>query len=385
MKDIIIFLFLFLFLFSCHKINVVHKSAETNIIKSDTSKIRFSNISAEEHKSDPKEFYQKAYINISKMLSNQEPLDFKKAVFITENTYYENALDYSLFCNRINKIVLTCNNILKSKKMLYNYSDSIQVRKNAAIYSYFEDTIVNFEQNKTVVHLPFTYDFNGYNGNDDWINMFVIKLLSDNSGNCHSLPYLYKIIAYEMGAEAYLSLAPNHIYIKHRSKKTGWYNTELTSGQFPIDGWIMASGYISLEAIQNGIYMDTLSDKQNICLCLIDLAKGYEKKFGNDDFVIKCCDLALQYYPNYINAMLLKAEITKKKFDKLIKQYNVEYVSDLFYNSTLKKEYEDMEQLYLKIYDLGYREMPKEMYQQWLQSLKQEQEKYNNKKINFKN
>gem|GEM_PF-4659315 len=47
-----------------------------------------------------------------------------------------------------------------------------------------------------------------------------------------------------MKLPAYLAMAPNHTYIKLRSDKNGWYNTELTSASFPIDSWLMVSGYI---------------------------------------------------------------------------------------------------------------------------------------------
>ncbi len=34
-------------------------------------------------------------------------------------------------------------------------------------------------------------------------------------------------------------------------------NTELTSRSFPTDAWIMATGYISPDAVRSGIYLDT--------------------------------------------------------------------------------------------------------------------------------
>src|SRR6202012_1332497 len=100
------------------------------------------------------------------------------------------------------------------------------------------------------------------------------------------------------------------MYIKNRCKSIGWYNTELTSGCFPIDAWIMASGYLPTKAIKSGIYMDTLSNAAAISICVIDLAKGYEHKTHNyyDGFMLKCCDLALKYHPEDVQALLLKAE-----------------------------------------------------------------------------
>jgi hypothetical protein len=40
-----------------------------------------------------------------------------------------------------------------------------------------------------------------------------------------------------------------------------------------------------------------------------------------------------------------------------------------------------MEELYGQLYDLGYREMPENMYKDWLQSVMKEKEKYFNKKV----
>jgi hypothetical protein len=245
---------------------------------------------------------------------------------------------------------------------------------NAALYAILKDTIrVSGNDSQQFIYPPFTYDFTDYNGANNWANMFVSKLLITRKGNCHSLPYLYKILADEIGATCWLAQAPNHIYIENRCKKIGWYNTELTSGNFPLDAWIMASGYLPLQAIQNGIYMDTLSNRQSVALCILDLAKCYEHKVHNyhDGFILKCCDLSLQYLPLNVQAMLLKAETLKRVYEKEKLQKSV----------AAKEIYHQMEQLYVKLFDLGYREMPDKMYQQWLLSVVNEREKYNNKRV----
>ena len=80
----------------------------------------------------------------------------------------------------------------------------------------------------------------------------------------------------------------------------------------------MASGYITVEAIRNGIYMKALTDKENIELCMLDLAKGYQRKNGKyrHEFVYKCVDEILKHSPNNINALLLKGETLKLEFDQ---------------------------------------------------------------------
>ncbi|MET3012941.1 transglutaminase family protein, partial [Flavobacterium psychrophilum] len=127
------------------------------------------------------------------------------------------------------------------------------------------------------------YDFQDVFGHKTRENLFVSKLLETRKGNCHSLPYLYKILCEELGVDANLALAPNHVYIKHRNIKEGWYNTELTSGIFPIDAWIMASGFVHIDAISNGVYMKALNNRESIAVVMIDLADNYNVKFPNND------------------------------------------------------------------------------------------------------
>ncbi|MBX9850479.1 MAG: hypothetical protein K2X86_01835 [Cytophagaceae bacterium] len=329
-----------------------------------------------------KGYYWQALAEMERMLTAKESLSFKRAVFITENAFMNNELDYRNFCGEIDKILTICEFYLKSNSLVnYTYNDIEDVAKNGAIFRVMTDTIKAFTYNN-IIHYPFLYDFDDFMGNKDWSKMFVTKLLKTHSGNCHSLPFLYKIVADELGATTYLALAPNHIYLKHRNKQIGWYNTELTSGNFPIDAWLSASGYISLPAIRSGIYMDTLSSKQTITLCVIDLAKGYERKFGIDsNFILACTDIALKYYPNYINALILKGETLKKIFDKAMSKNKAAYPKEVFHIDACKRTYEEMEKAYVTAVKLGYREMPEEMYLDWLSSLEQEKEKYKNKKI----
>jgi hypothetical protein len=309
------------------------------------------------------------------MLTGVDVISFKKAVFLVENTYLGNRISYEKFDSYIFDLVSLAKDwMLFNHLKNYGFADSLQVLKNLSIFKVLKDTIrIYTTTDSGFAHIPYFYDFDDFFGEKEWKNMFVTKLLAYHTGNCHSLPYLYKILADEMDARCWLALAPNHMYIENRCKKIGWYNTELTSGDFPIDAWIMASGYLPLKAVQSGIYMDTLSNQQSIAMCVLDLAKGYEHKAMNyyDGFIIKCCDLSLQYFPRNVQAMLLKAETLKRIYEKKVKEKD----------QTAKTIYRQMEDLYINLFDLGYREMPEKMYTQWLQSVIQERDKYSNKQV----
>ncbi|UII76012.1 hypothetical protein LV716_17365 [Flagellimonas sp. HMM57] len=333
-------------------------------------------------------FYDTAFENINCMLEGSCELSFKNAVYEVENAYLENSLDSVLFHNEIRKLTVLAQNLVKSRELKYQGSDKEEVEKYAALFSALKDSFEIADSKGNIYrYTPYSYDFEDIWGHGDWKNMFVSKLMVTRKGNCHSLPYLYKILAEELEVDAYLALAPNHIYIKHWKEEDGWYNTELTSGIFPMDSWLMASGYIHLDAIANKLYMEALDNKRSVALCLIDLAQGYERKFLDNDgtFVQKCTHAALKHYPNYINALILKAETSKKILEQENRTDFAGLAQKASQDDTLKKRFLELQGDYMTIHELGYRRMPEEMYLDWLTSLKEEREKYENKTITDNN
>jgi len=297
-------------------------------------------------------------------------------VFLVENSFFDGQLDYQGFCEAIDLYKSLCEQLILNRDLQYKESDKEKVSVYAAVFTVMKDSIpIDIGDGEIIHSLPLGYDFDDVTGDKNWAYMFVIKLLMTHKGNCHSLPYLYKIITEELGEKAYLAYAPNHIFIKQYCKAFGWYNTELTSGMFPIDSWLMASGYIHLNAIQNGVFMDTLSQTQSIAACMLDLAQGYEKKFGVEDgeFIEKSCEKVIEYHPANINALLLKAET----------RMNIWKADTIKPEDQKQKDFLEIQELYAQIHELGYRKMPELMYLDWLVSLKTEKDKYQNKKINF--
>ena len=304
------------------------------------------------------------------MLVDESKYSFKKAVFSTENAFLNGNLDTIYINKQIKFLKNLSTSILNNKTLEYTERDKEIVHKRASIFSIMCDSIPIIYKDTLYKIKPFGYDFKDVFGHNQRENLFVSKLLQTKKGNCHSLPYLYKILAEEIGIEANLSLAPNHVYIKHRSVKDGWYNTELTSGIFPIDAWIMASGFVHIDAIRNGVYMKALNNRESIALVLIDLADNYNIKYpkNNGEFVLKCCELAIKEYPHFATALILKAETHKKQIEK--EQDKTKH--DLLFKN--------LENEYAHIHEIGYRNMPEDMYLNWLLSLKSERSKYTRKK-----
>lgn len=328
--------------------------------------------------------FEESYQVLVEMLETPEKYSFKKAVFSVENAYYDGGLNIEKIEKQIKGLTEFSNKLLKQRTLDYQEKDKGKINKFATVFSILTDTIPIHFKDKKAIYVPYAYDFNDPFGHRNWSNMFVSKLLETKRGNCHSLPYLYKILVEELGETAHLALAPNHIYIKQRSKRDGWYNTELTSGIFPIDAWLMASGYIHLDAIKNGVYMKALNNNESIALCLLDLAQVYNKKIPYNDgkFVLKCCLTALQYFSNNVNAMLIASEAKRKQIESYLEKMQGKFPDDIFKHEKSTTLFKQMEQLVARVHELGYRKMPEQMYLDWLVSLNAEKQKYSNQKIN---
>lgn len=251
--------------------------------------------------------YYASYNNIDSMLSGKKKLSLKESIFAVENAYFEGQLTHKDFEFRLQQFVSFAKSLSANKLISYNHTDFLSVNAHAAVFRLMTDTIPVYVSDTTLLyHLPFQYNFDDYVGKREWSNMFISTLMTTHKGNCHSLPLFYKLLAEELGEKSWLALAPNHVYIKLHNQADGWYNVELISGQFPTDVWIKASGYIHTDAIRNGIYMDTLSLKSTVAVCMLDLAEGYKHKFISNydpEFVLKCCNRTLEVFPNYIKRM----------------------------------------------------------------------------------
>ncbi|AZA47059.1 hypothetical protein EG346_02085 [Chryseobacterium carnipullorum] len=339
-------------------------------------------------KAQSNQFYNDSYQTIDNMLEGKQKYSFKNAVFSVEEAYYQGKLDTVALNKEIEFLKRFAQSILKNRDLEYKEADKEKVSKYSAVYSIMCRSLPIAYKDTVIQYKPFAYDFTDVFGHNDLPNLFVSKLLITKKGNCNSMPYLYKILSEELGVEANLALAPNHVYIKHQIKSIGWFNTELTSGIFPEDGWLMASGYIHLDAIKNGVFMKALNNKESLALCLFDLAQAYNRSFpgNNGEFVLKALNRAVEVYPNFAKGLILRAETHKKQFEKQMHYQNLDpnnsaNIKIAQQDPKTKELMELMKKEYGHIYDLGYRQMPEDMYLDWLVSLRTERNKYENKKL----
>ena len=132
----------------------------------------------------------------------------------------------------------------------------------------------------------------------------------------------------------------------------------------------MASGYVNVNAIKNGIFLDTLNKKQVIANCLNDLAIGYTKIFGlssDTTFIKGCTDLSLKHYPaKNAMAQVLKSNMYLVQFLKLKNKYQDKSHDELMELEDGKYFWDNYNRLYSLIQNSGYRTMPRDLYSKWL-------------------
>jgi len=317
-----------------------------------------------------KNIYALAFNELEKMLSGASPISLERAVFMVEKAF-DPTLDFSAFDNQLNKSV----SVIGRKMELDKLSPFDNLGKILTTFKFMADTIsVLTKGETTITTYPKKYDFEDFWGRQDYRKMFVSKLLKEGSGQCHSLPLLFLLLCEKMNAEAHLAFAPNHSFIKFQDTRGKWHNLELTNGMLASDHFMIESGYIKAEAIQNKIYMEPLTKKQVLVQCLNDLALGYQKKFGFDPFVKECVNVALSHDPKSLTAHQTRANYYINLSNYIVYQYKTKKLSRSLF------DHDEQAQAIIKITekamqdidDLGYAEMPPEAYAAWLNSIQKE-------------
>lgn len=308
-----------------------------------------------------------AISEIEQMLKGKKPLNFKRAVYLVENAYYEGKISWDEYNNEI----------LRIKPVLDKMIDDRNLRQyktagNWAVFTYMSDSIP--ENNFT----PYQYDFESFMSDSDRESYMVSRLLKTRKGNCRALPYFYKILADEVGVEAFIAIAPMHCYVKHRDEQGNWWNLEMTTGSFSRSSFIMETFNVSEAAIKSGLFMKSLSDVESVAYCIYDLLCYYEDKTGrySDDFVKRCYETGLTYYPNsqlqISKANDLQFRLSSKMIEKGLRGYG-----ELVDYPELMAEFKTLSATYEYLSEIGYTTMRNEDYQKMVHEVKDKQKKLN--------
>jgi len=325
-----------------------------------------------------------AYQELTDMLEGRRPPDLKRAVFVTENAFFGHRMSYTDYQTTIAEMTTLIRLKMQQEKLPLQDNDAILYMT----HQYFTDTLdIKLPlHEKTATTFPKTYDFRDPFGHENPTNMFVSKLMAQNSGQCKSLPLLFLILVYEMGGNAYLSFSPSHSYIKCRDRNGTWYNMELTNGALTSDSWVVASGYVRSEAVKSGIFLDTLNKQQIIAQCLVDLAQYYTWRYrAYDEFVLTCVNKAIEHHPNNIWAIQVKSDYYTLLFQYIVEQKGFTGTEALQSDPRAMELLTQRNRLYALIDGLGYEPIPEQVYMDWLKTLdeKRQQQEHRQHYSNF--
>ena len=320
------------------------------------------------------ESYRKAVKLLNNMLNGTTPLSLKDAVFMVDNTFTKGKLDYPKYNKAIQNLITTAK--LTAKEYGYNWNNP--TTRNVMLFRVMTDTLTIKMPTKesSITSYPLRYNYGDYNGAKDWMSMSVSKLLATQKGQCHSMPLLYLIMCETTNTEASLAYSPRHSYVKFKDQIGTWYNLELTNGYIVSDALIIGSGFVTAEALKNKIYMEPQTKKEVIAECLNDLASNYVHDYGYDGFVAQCADSALKYAPNSLRSMSLKADYLTEQFEYVVNQVGRPLSDSLkIHYPKIYKILEERNRTYRWMDESGYKEMPEEAYQKWLNFVDREKKK----------
>lgn len=307
---------------------------------------------------------------IAEMLKGEKMLNFKRAVYLVENAYYEGKISWEEYNNEILSIKPTLNKMIDDRNLR-----QYKTAGNWAVFTYMSDSIPENE------FKPYQYDFESFLSDSDRESCMVSRLLKTRKGNCRALPYFYKILADEVGVEAFIAIAPMHCYVKHRDEQGNWWNLEMTTGSFSRSSFIMETFNVSETAIKSGLFMKALSDIESVAYCIYDLLSYYEDKTGrySDDFIKKCYEIGLQYYSNsqlqISKANDLQFRLSNKMIEKGLRGYG-----DLVNYPELMSEFEIINATFKYLSEIGYTTMRNEDYEKMVHDVKDKQTKLNSEK-----
>ncbi len=342
--------------------------------------------------------FQQALAEIKSMLEGKQPLHFEKALFVSENAFYNNAYSYEEFSLTVEAHAYLIQRLIAandrtdsldfSTKMdfhqkvdittlVYTEEEKKELYRKAlanwAIFTYMTDTTYFYGFR----HLPFSYQLNDPFGMNDWRNSQVLHLLLGNTrkANCFALTAWFKILSDRFRSDARICTAPQHIYIQHQDHRGDWYNVELATATHPGDGTIQTLTYTYKEAILNDIALRHLNDTQAVALCLVNLGKSYEHKHKTkaSDFMLQCAELALLYDPNSLNAMLLKEQALEEKVIQYAVKHHIFDIEQLRKDKNISFTWNQLEKQIVQLYELGYCQMPLDMQKIILAEIKKDE------------
>jgi hypothetical protein len=319
--------------------------------------------------------YTDALKYLKDMLGAKKPLSVAEAYYAMENAYGESYLTHKEFTNILKQSDEFIRTWMQQNGL--NIHDNTDVHYAIQKFLSERETITVTKQTKdkgqvltAITHDPTYYDYNDYDGAKDHRNFFLTKCLATGMGQCNSMPAVYVCLAEGLGAKAYLSHAPQHGLVKYPGKDGKMRNYEATSNWDITDQWYLDDMFISKKAQQSGVYLQPMDSRQIVADCLLQLAFGYQRKFGgaNGNFINECIKIAIPYFPknNNIDVYLTYSNLYGYQLGTLIKANGITRMDDIAKYPEAEKMYQKWKANEDALEELGYQDNPPGLYEEMM-------------------
>ncbi|MER9554387.1 transglutaminase family protein [Mesorhizobium sp. M0323] len=204
---------------------------------------------------------------------------------------------------------------------------------------------------------PFVYDLSDPYGQKPG-SQSLPNYLATKRGNCVSMPILFLILGKRLNLDVTLSTAPLHVFVKFTDDATGkTWNLETTSGAgFTRDAWYRQKLPMTDDAIANGVYLKTLSQREALSIIATPILDNLIAT-GRYERAIAVADVLMEAYPANAYTLVKKGTAYYRLLDaNIIKKYpkqsdipadRIAYANDL---------YQANKQSFAKAEALGWRE-----------------------------
>lgn len=330
--------------------------------------------------------YIKAREIIKEMLNDERDLSIKNAFYHSEAAYGDLHLTYQEYTRTIHANANFIREWLTENK--YNLTDPEAL--HYGIQKFMSDTLYITVEGKKQGHIPYYYDYIDVFSGKDRRNYFVTKTIATGSGQCHTFPVTYLILAEELGVEAYLAYNPQHSFIRYKNNKGTLVNYETTVDRFLPNSFYIETLPVMAEAQRNNLYVTELGKKQVVASELFDLAVSFIKEHWLHDktFIKSCMSIATPHFPNqgfmttacnYLLKRLYADALNSKVQEKGIKDLKeIEKYPDVM--QAYERYYSYMESISM----LGVQDFPEREYLRMLAYYDEKGKLQTAKKINAK-
>jgi hypothetical protein len=306
--------------------------------------------------------YTNAITLIKEMLEDKRALSIKDVYYNAEAAYGNLHLSNPEYENLIRSNADFIKTWLVQSKYDVNDPEALHY----GIQKFMSDTLYIFKKGKRSGHMPYFYDYIDVNASKDRRNYFVTKTLATGTGQCHTFPVAYLILAEALGVDAFLAYNPRHSFIRYKNNQGAIINYETTVDRFLADAFYLQTLPVMATAKRNKLYITSLTKKQVIASVLYDLGVNFleEHWIGDKKLITECLALARPHFPGqqYINnsECHLQKRLYAYDLNQMVKTRQIKNVSEIEKHPDIVAAYDNYMAYMQRITTLGIQDFPKD-------------------------